>query len=74
MNVKEAAKLLKVSGARVRQMLLSGKLAGTKHNRDWVVTPGAVRARQKASPKLREKYGPKGEKPKRKPRKARVAA
>lgn len=59
MNVEQAAKLLGVSGARVRQMLLTGKLVGTKFNQDWVITVAAVKERLKVGRDLRRKFGPK---------------
>lgn len=44
LTVDQVAALLERDAQTVRAQLRSGKLAGTKHGRDWLVTPDAVEA------------------------------
>jgi excisionase family DNA binding protein len=44
-TVTEAAEVLGVSGGRIRQLLLAGRIDGQKlHPRSWVVSAASVRA------------------------------
>ena len=42
MTTQEAAELLGVDPATVRQAILAGRLEATKRGRDWWLTPAAV--------------------------------
>lgn len=42
MTLTEAAALLGVTAATLRQQIANGKLRATKHGRDWQVTPREV--------------------------------
>ena len=37
LSTKEAAKRLGISDARVRQLILKGRLPAIKHGRDWII-------------------------------------
>lgn len=45
-----AAQILGISSRRVREMIATGLLTGSKHGRDWMVTEESVKARAKNNP------------------------
>jgi excisionase family DNA binding protein len=46
----EAAKMLGVSGSRIRELLASGQIPGTKHGPVWVIRRRDVEAYKKLEP------------------------
>ena len=49
MTLREAAALLGVTAATLRQQIATGKLHGAKRGRDWHVTPREVERYHKES-------------------------
>ena len=48
LTTAEAARELKVTGARIRQLAAAGEIKAEKHGRDWMIDAESVENRRKA--------------------------
>ena len=56
LTTAEAARELKVTGARIRQLAAAGEIKAEKHGRDWMIDAESVEKRRKGM--KQKKRGP----------------